>query len=363
MLLLSIPLATYTIFLLILVAAVLKKNNKTDSVFADDISIVIPFRNEQHNLPALLESLKNQIFPGKIEIILVDDQSTDNSVGIVKDLKDQYPHTIVLLSSIFDPSKKMSSKQQALDLGIRSSKNPWIALTDADMQLQPQWLKSLISGISKDSGLVFGHTALLKPTSCFEHAQAFQLEFLFATAYAFYKCGIQGSCMGNNVLISKKAYLETGGHDAVGYSIVEDRALMSHFQKSGFKTGAVTPFLPHALTYPCKTWNEFQHQMKRWAIGGFNWKSNLLPIGFLFLIQNIILLVSVFYRFSEMIAIHSWINFIITWYFVSVTLKKIGSTQKPLWFPLFYLFLQVEVLLFLTQLLFKRQVVWKNREV
>ncbi|NLE02025.1 MAG: glycosyltransferase, partial [Fibrobacter sp.] len=187
MLLLSIPLATYTIFLLILVAAVLKKNNKTDSVFADDISIVIPFRNEQHNLPALLESLKNQIFPGKIEIILVDDQSTDNSVGIVKDLKDQYPHTIVLLSSIFDPSKKMSSKQQALDLGIRSSKNPWIALTDADMQLQPQWLKSLISGISKDSGLVFGHTALLKPTSCFEHAQAFQLEFLFATAYAFYK--------------------------------------------------------------------------------------------------------------------------------------------------------------------------------
>jgi cellulose synthase/poly-beta-1,6-N-acetylglucosamine synthase-like glycosyltransferase len=48
------------------------------------VSIIIPFRNEEDNLPALLESLKKQNYTGMMEVIFVNDRSEDNGVGVIK---------------------------------------------------------------------------------------------------------------------------------------------------------------------------------------------------------------------------------------------------------------------------------------
>jgi glycosyltransferase involved in cell wall biosynthesis len=48
------------------------------------ISVIIPARNEEKNLPELLESLKNQTYKKKFEIIVVDGKSKDRTREIAK---------------------------------------------------------------------------------------------------------------------------------------------------------------------------------------------------------------------------------------------------------------------------------------
>ena len=66
------------------------KNN--DTVPKNRFSIVIPFRNEAHNLPGLLKSISIINYPSDLfEILLVNDESVDNFNQIIKEFRKQNP--------------------------------------------------------------------------------------------------------------------------------------------------------------------------------------------------------------------------------------------------------------------------------
>ena len=327
------------------------------------LSIVIPFRNEESNLENLLNSLSIQDFQGPIECLLINDGSTDCSVEIIERFIPTIPFTTRIMSSKYNQSCPLTSKQQALDLGIRNARFDWVALTDADMQLSPGWLRALNKSATQDTSLVFGHTSLISRKSLFEKFQAFQLDFLFSVAYVFHWAGIRGSCMGNNLLISRKAYMQSGGFSKIGYSIVEDRALYSHFLSQKREVRAAEPFLPLAFTYPTETAVAFIHQMIRWARGGLKWGSNLLPVAILFTAQNITLILCCTTLLPVVPTVIAISNFLITWLLVAYSFKKTGSTQNPLFFPIFFVALLIESILFACLLLFRQETVWKGRKV
>jgi cellulose synthase/poly-beta-1,6-N-acetylglucosamine synthase-like glycosyltransferase len=295
MYILLLLLLCYSVFILGLILALFaKKSATTENSSPYPVSIVIPFRNEQGHLKTLLQSLQQQSYRGQYEILLINDGSTDESVKIINELKKQSAVEITVLDSPYDPDCRLTSKQQALDFGISKAKYEWVALTDADMKLQPEWLNSLMMNANQKIDLVFGHTAIVPDNRIFSHIQAFQLEFLFCAAYSFHKAGISGSCMGNNMLISKQAYQKAGGQKAIGYNIVEDRALLNLFRKKKMKICCPEPFMPLAFTFPCESWHHFFHQFRRWARGGFVWHSNLFFIGLLFSLQNVLFFLPVF---------------------------------------------------------------------
>ena len=258
---LIIPHFIYTFSILFLIVVLLKQKNNSFHSYGSlqAISIVIPFRNEENNLKQLIESLNEQKYNGTIELILVNDGSTDNSVNIINTCIKNIKYNAKVIHSQYEPSRMLSSKQQALDLGIQNSQYEWIVLTDADMTFDNLWLSTLISkiSVSPDTALVFGHTSIKYKHNFFEYFQAFQLEFLFSAAYSFHSAGITGSCMGNNIVISKVHYNKIGGFNKIGYSIVEDRALIAAFKKSKALISFVEPFRPMAFTQPAESWNDF----------------------------------------------------------------------------------------------------------
>ena len=174
-----------------------------------DVSIVVPFKNEAENLERLLSSLEAQDYQGYYEILLVNDGSTDGYKNSIALRLSNRPLRVI--DSVYSAASPLTSKQQALDCGIRGAAGDWIALTDADMLLKPEWLSSLMNRAADKPDLVFGHTVIdASPAAgLFGKFQSFQLEVLFAVAYALHRAGIAGSCMGNNMLISRKA--EAGG--------------------------------------------------------------------------------------------------------------------------------------------------------
>lgn len=354
----------YFVFVLgLIIVLSSKKTNVVEKKSLHPVSIVIPFRNEQKHLKMLLQSLQQQSYSGQYEILLINDGSTDQSIKIINEFKKHSVVEIMVLDSPYDPGCGLTSKQQALDFGIEKARYEWIALTDADMKLMPEWLHSLVVSSGQNTDMVFGHTAIITDNRIFTRIQAFQLEFLFAAAYTFYKAGISGSCMGNNMLISKQAYQKAGGQKAIGYNMVEDRALLNLFKQKKMNVSCTDPFLPLALTFPCENWCHFFHQFRRWAKGGFVWHSNLFFIGLLFSVQNVLLFLTCLSILPQTLSIVAIGNFLLTWLYTALGFSKIRSSQNFFYFPFFLLFLLFETILFLLSFFFGSDIEWKGRKL
>jgi cellulose synthase/poly-beta-1,6-N-acetylglucosamine synthase-like glycosyltransferase len=340
-----------------------KMQNKVLKNQLPGISVVIPFRNEVHNLESLLKSLNAQDYKESVEIILVNDQSTDNYNDIISQYSGKIP--LKTVDSQYSSENGLSSKQQALELGIRISSHDWIALTDADMVFEPIWLSSLAARASGEVAMVFGHTVKKAggTSGLFAWFQTFQLETLFSVAYAFSQASLTGSCMGNNLLISKKAFNDADGYRAMGYSITEDCDLLKAFRKKGLTVATTYPFNPTAYTSPCSEMSDFFNQVMRWAKGGFGKNPVLALAGSLLGIQNILFILGIIGILTGPMTLLTFGNLLLTWLFIALAFKKIGSRQHPLHFWPFYLLFLVESMIIFGALIIRHPIVWKERTI
>jgi cellulose synthase/poly-beta-1,6-N-acetylglucosamine synthase-like glycosyltransferase len=341
---------------------------------APGVSVVIPFRNEERNLNGLLASIDRQDYGGMMEVVLVNDGSTDGGAGVIEkfapDNRRLRIRTIELLPAA---DTRLTSKQQALDLGVDRASYRLILFTDADMILEPTWVGSMVnSHLSTGAGLVFGHTAIVggghrQPAvgrrGLFAVLESYQLEYLFSFACAFSRLNLTGSCMGNNILVTKEAYAACGGQRGVGYSIVEDRALLGLMRKKGFKAAAQEPFTVTAWTYPSQSTGRFVNQMLRWAAGGLRPGGGLFAAGLLLLTQNVVFMLSMIGTLPPALTLLSAANFMLTWAFLSISFHKNRSPASKFLYPLYYVFMMVETAVFVPLMLFKRRIDWKDRKV
>jgi len=325
------------------------------------LSVVVPFKNEAHNLGALCASLASQEYSGPWEIVLVNDGSDDGFESVLDRFRDRFTGRLRCIPSRFDAAKRITSKQQALDTGVEAAVGEWIVLTDADMTFDRHWLSTGAANVATGFDLAFGHTAIRYPgRGIFEYCQRFQLEFLFAAAYAFRASSLDASCMGNNLIVRKKAYVEFGGQAGIGYSIVEDRDLYRKFARQGRTIGAIEPFSAKAFTTPCPHVPQFYQQMLRWMRGGFSGSPQLLGAALLFTIQNITFFASVSGLASRAVCIAAAFNFLVTMVYAGLSFGKIKSTESIFFVPVYLAFSVIEAAVFCLSFVLTPRVSWKK---
>ncbi|HAP96713.1 glycosyltransferase family 2 protein [Epilithonimonas hominis] len=100
------------------------------------VSVIIPLYNKQNSIKATIDSVLEQTF-SDFEIIVVNDGSTDDSLNVVKEIKD--PRIKIV-------SKDNGGVSSARNLGIRESHYEWIALLDGDDRWHPKHLELLNEG-------------------------------------------------------------------------------------------------------------------------------------------------------------------------------------------------------------------------
>lgn len=117
------------------------------------ISIVIPLYNEQESLSHLVEKIREVIAKEQYEaeIIFVDDGSTDDSLKILQQLREQYPELIRIISF-----RKNYGKSAALSVGFRYASGEVIITMDADLQDDPEEIPRLIAELERGYDLVSG---------------------------------------------------------------------------------------------------------------------------------------------------------------------------------------------------------------
>ncbi len=107
------------------------------------VSVLIPVHNEEEHITDLIKALEEQDYnPDLIEIIFIDDESTDQTATKIKYFAALSPLNIKYLYSKRERGK--SSKKIAITKGVQEAQNELIILIDADVRMKKNWISSVV---------------------------------------------------------------------------------------------------------------------------------------------------------------------------------------------------------------------------
>ena len=209
--------AIYVIFISALYIAYSKvkafklKSEKPISRF----SVVVPFRNEVTNMEALLESLKALDYPKTLfEIILVDDDSEDNSVQIIESFLENNQREELNISILKNQRHSNSPKKDAIETAISLSKFEWIITTDADCVVPKLWLEAFDAFIQKKAPkLIVAPVGYKISNSILDYFQLHDFLSLQTATVGGFGIGNPFLCNGANLCYSKPIFKELNGFE------------------------------------------------------------------------------------------------------------------------------------------------------
>jgi len=235
------------------------------------VSVLIAARNEEKSLPACLQCISRSEYPAdKFEVIVVDDRSTDRTRELAENFA--RAHSNVRVISITQRLENMSGKAGALCQGMAHARGEIILMTDADCQPPPSWISQMVGYFTPEVGLLGGFT-LLAPreqnNSMFAKIQTLDWIYLLAVGAGAAGLGKPLSIIGNNFAFRRAAYDAVGGYEKIGFSIIEDFALMRAIAEQT-KRRVIFPIDARTtmISKPARGWREFYEQRQRWAAGG-----------------------------------------------------------------------------------------------
>lgn len=238
---------------------VFKTSNKAQAV---KFSVIIPTRNEEKNIAALLNDLQRQDYPKSLyEIIVVDDHSTDNTAAIVKSFSNI---KLVQLNNL----KINSYKKKAIEAGIMVSENEWIVTTDADCSVKKDWLVSFASIIEvKQPVLVAGPVYMEGDDSVLQRFQTIDFLILQGITGAAIHKNMHSMGNGANLAYRKETFFQVNGFSGIDHiASGDDMLLLYKIWKINPEQIAYLKATEAVVTTKAeKTFNSFFQQRIRWA--------------------------------------------------------------------------------------------------
>lgn len=196
------------------------------------VSLVIPVRNEAESLPALFDSIEAQTCPPD-DVVIVDGGSSDGTADLARRLAAADPRVCVVEPGAATPGR-------GRNVGIEVARHDWIALTDAGIRLEPDWLEQLLRIQRQDPTLDVVYGAYEPTTHTF-------FERCATLAYVPPPQERPGGRMCGpfiaSTLLRKRAWREIGGFPDL--RAAEDLIFMERLARAGFRAG----WAPHALVH------------------------------------------------------------------------------------------------------------------
>ena len=280
----------------------LKKKSNSNNLKA---TVIVPFRNEGENLIRCISSLLQQEFDeSRFEIILVDDNSTDNYLDLIKDFLKLPEIKLIKLEGA-------SGKKRAIEAGINSSQKEIIVTTDADCFHSKLWLKALVESFDDKTGFVAGKVVYSNAKNIFEELQEIEFASLVSIGAAFIGNKIPLLANGASCAYRKELFFRVGGfHDNLNLVSGDEEFLM---QKIHFDTEYEVKFcaLEQSVAYtePISEIQKFINQRKRWVSKvPFYRNKLLLPVLVMLYLFYLTGLISLFVSFFNQQVACAFIN-------------------------------------------------------
>jgi cellulose synthase/poly-beta-1,6-N-acetylglucosamine synthase-like glycosyltransferase len=344
-------------FFIVLILARYSQSTK----YRPTVSIIIAARNEERILRNCLRSMTTLTYPKELlEVIVVDDRSTDATTNIVKEYEATHP--FIKLVSVGPLTDRLHGKVNALEQGISASKGEILLFTDADCVVPRGWVENMVKYYADPQvGLVTGFISI-RAFDWFDSIQAIDWLLLLSAASATAKLGFPVTAVGNNFSVRRRAYDLVGGYRGIRLSVTEDFSLFHAVtSKAGMRATVALDKETMVLSNSCRTWSELYSQRKRWFIGGRDSEvSRMVAFGVAYIFNAFVLLGFLF------LALPTWgtmvaAKMIADYLMVLPALRLTGRTDLAKYWILFELYFIAYVAFLPIDALLKPRVTWKGR--
>ena len=303
------------------------------------VSVVVACRNEEENILRNLECLANQSYPkGKMEIIIVNDHSTDNTRDIILRFIKNFPHIklLDLPDKMNGKTCLLTGKKDALAFGIKNSKSDIIVTTDVDCIMKSDWLNRMIQYyVEHKPKILAGPVSFNYSRNIFNKLQA--LEFLSLIGSGAGAIGINKSimCNGANLLFEKSLYENSNTKNKLASG---DDVFLMLYAKSIDKKSIHFIKSNEAIVYtkPAKTIRDFFHQRVRWTSKSKAYRDfDIIFTAIFVVLANLLLASSFIYSFWDYTFFKIFTLFFVLKSFVDLVLlipvSKFFHQQGNLW--------------------------------
>lgn len=205
------------------------------------VAVVVPARDEAAVLPDSLPSLLGQKYPGRAEVFLVDDGSTDGTGALARELAAARGGLPLTVSSPGEPEPGWTGKLWAVRQGIALARErvapEYLLLTDADIAHEPDSLRELVAAARSADLDVVSQMARLRVVTFWERLIVPAFVYFFGQLYPFRWVNRPGTrtaaAAGGCVLLRREAAERAGIPEAIRHAVIDDVALARAVQRSG----------------------------------------------------------------------------------------------------------------------------------
>ena len=322
------------------------------------VSILVPMRNEEHNVDAFLEKILTLDYPREcLEILIGEDRSSDKTAALLK--KQASLDSRIRIITVVNDSNGLKAKANVIDQLIPHCNSNYYFITDADVRLPAQWLKAYLSAGIDEAGLA-GGTTVVKVRNSWSAIQ--NIDWMMAQGLLFVAGKIFGTVAisGTNMMITKKMCDGIGGYDKIPFWLTEDIGVLTAAKKAGFTGMNILDTNATAIIEAQPSWRALISQRSRWTFGVLRLPKAILI--FLLLRSLFLICVILVAWWSVAIAIAMYlIKATINWVFVRRVGTALGQTSAVkhfLYFEVYWFLMSMGGLL--THLFSDTQ--WKGRE-
>lgn len=204
------------------------------------VAVVVPARDEAAMLPVSLPSLLAQDYPGRAEIYLVDDSSTDGTGALARELADRFGGLPLTVVSAPEPEPGWTGKLWALRHGIalaRQERPDYLLLTDADIAHEPDSLRELVAAARTNGLDLVSQMARLRVATAWERLIVPAFVYFFAQLYPFRRVNKPGArtaaAAGGCVLLRTETAERARIPDSIRQAVIDDVTMARAVQAAG----------------------------------------------------------------------------------------------------------------------------------
>ncbi len=231
------------------------------------VAVIVAARNEDENILHCVTDILKQNYPSElVELIVVDDFSSDKTFEILKSFEDSRLKVLQMKDIV--SSQENSSKKKSIEIAIANTSATLIITTDADCRMDNGWITNMVAEHELNhKQFILGPVTYHNETNLFQRMQS--LDFFGFTGIA---CGslywkMPALCNGANLAYTRELFYQLGGFtDNEKIPSGDDMFLMMKAFKHNPATVSYLKSIDATVrTFASSSWNEFLQQRIRWG--------------------------------------------------------------------------------------------------
>ena len=288
--------------------------------FPPPASVIICAKNEAENLSQYLKVVLIQQYK-QYEVIVVNDQSTDNTVDVlVEYYKRNKNFKIVNISA--NEAKCYAGKKYALMKGIEAATFDTIVVTDADCRpATTHWLAKVVGAYMNETKIVLAHSPYEKQSGFLNKLIRYE-NFITAIQYfGFAKLGLPYMGVGRNLSYKKDLFQSFKGFDKAKDMPTGDDDLFVNALATGKNTELCIDKDAFVYTKPQTTFDAWLNQKRRHLRSSFSYKFHHMLLLFLFALSSFLFYGLFVFLLVKMVLL----KFVLSVFFATLLLKFIST--------------------------------------